>query len=149
MKKLLILAGAILLLSSCGTSSKTLYDWGGMVNGTDAYDYYSYKSYKNNSGQDLCDLICTYEKMISKPGGTRQTPPPGICAEYGYILLQPQTAEIFAQYATKSQKKLFGGDDNFAAVFYEKGCQLLQKETELYPESQVFLAPLIKRWRTR
>jgi len=147
MKRALIFTAAVLLLASCGTTSSALYDWGGTVNNTYAYDHYSYKTFKTQDGKELCNLICTYERMITKPGGVRQTPPPGICAEYGYLLLQPQTLEIFEQYATPAQKKLFGED--IGAVFFEKGNQLIQKEMELYPESQVFLMPLYKKWSTR
>lgn len=148
MRKLLILAGVALLLASCGISApNTLYDWGASMSDTYAYDYYSYYNFKTQSEADLCNLICTYERMVSRPGGKRQVPPPGICAEYGYLLLQPRTAEIFDQYATESQKKMFGGD--IGTSFFEKGNQLIQKEMELYPESQVFLMPLYKKWSSK
>lgn len=147
MRRILILAAAVFIIASCGTSNQALYYWGGTMENTSAYDYYSYKSFKTQDGRELCNLLCTYEKMVSNPGGTRKTPPPGICAEYGYLLLQPQTAETFAQYATPEQKKIFGED--FATVFYEKGQQLIQKEMEMYPESQVFLMPLFKKWSKR
>ena len=146
MRKLLIFAAGALLSFSC-TGPQSLYDWGGTTGGTCSYDYYSYRTFKTRDGRDLCNLICTYERMVSSPGGIRQTPPPGICAEYGYLLLQPQTAETFAQYATPEQKRLFGND--FATSFFEKGNQLIQKEMELYPESQVFLMPLYRKWSTR
>ena len=71
-------------------------------------------------------------------------PPPGICAEYGYMLLIPENAEIFAKHATSSQKKTFSSTD-YAAFFPEKGKELMLKEVELYPESAKFISPLIER----
>ncbi len=82
--------------------------------------------------------------MVRNPGGSRQIPPPGICAEYGYLILQPTTAATFAEYATKRQKSLFQGSD-YAALFNERGKELLNKEIELYPESSLFILPLLKK----
>jgi len=45
---------------------------------------------------------------------------PGICAEYGYLLI-------------KQGKR-------------EEGLQLLKKEIELYPESKVFITRIIKQF---
>ena len=66
--------------------------------------------------------------------------PPGICAEFGYILLNPENEEYFNQYATKSQKKMMEG-----IVFLEYGKEMIQKEVALYPEARHFLEPIIKR----
>ena len=85
-----------------------------------------------------------YEDIVSNPGGTRRMPPPGICAEYGYMLLIPENAAIFAEHATSMQKRTFDSGD-YASFFPEKGKELLQKEIELYPESAKFIAPLIER----
>ena len=71
-------------------------------------------------------------------------PPPGICAEYGYMLLIPENAAIFAEYATAMQRKTFTSGD-YATFFPERGKELLQKEIELYPESAKFIVPLIER----
>ena len=60
-----------------------------------------------------------YEKLITQPEGLRKMPPPGLCAEYGYLLAKQ-------------------GDT-------ERGVKLLEKETELYPESAVFVRRLIKQ----
>ena len=85
-----------------------------------------------------------YEDMVTYPGGTRRVPPPGICAEYGYMLLIPENAAIFAEHATAIQRRSFASTD-YAAFFPEKGKEMLQKEIELYPESAKFIAPLIER----
>ena len=85
-----------------------------------------------------------YEDIGSNPGGTRRMPPPGICAEYGYMLLIPENAAIFAENATAMQRRTFTSGD-YASFFPEKGKEMLQKEIELYPESVKFIAPLIER----
>ena len=85
-----------------------------------------------------------YEEIVTEPGGVRRMPPPGICAEYGYMLLIPENAEIFAKHATNMQKRTFDSTD-YAALFSEKGKELMLKEIELYPESAKFIAPLIER----
>lgn len=143
MKKLIIIAIAIVTLSSCGVSN-SLYYWGGSQNGTTAYENLAYQSYDKQTPKSICNLVAVYENMVTKPGGTRQVPPPGICAEYGYLLLKPETAEIFLNNATASQKKLFDSDD-YASLFSEHGKEMLQKEIELYPESAKFIEPLIKK----
>ena len=136
MKKLLLLAIVSFSLASCGVTS-TLYYWGGTQNGTTTYENLAYRNYDKQ-------LICMYEDIVINPGGIRQMPPPGICAEYGYMLLIPENAEIFEKYATTMQKRTFASTD-YAAFFPEKGKELMQKEMELYPESAKFIAPLIER----
>lgn len=131
------------MLSSCGMTN-ALYYWGGSQGGTTAYENMAYQSYDTQTPQSICDLVAVYENMVTNPGGFRQVPPPGICAEYGYLLLQPQTAEAFHNYATPYQKRLFKTAD-YSAVFLERGKELLQKEMELYPESTKFIEPLIKK----
>ena len=143
MNKIVILAIAVVMLSSCGTTSP-LYYWGGMQSGTTTYENLAYQSYKKQTPKSLCGLIAVYENMVTNPGGTRQVPPPGICAEYGYLLLTPGTAETFMNNATPAQKKLFNSSD-FNAAFLERGKELLLKEIELYPESAKFIEPLIKK----
>lgn len=65
-------------------------------------------------------LLREYARIIQEPKGTRKTPPPGICAEYGYVLL-------------KQGKK-------------EEGLALLKREIELYPESANFIGRIIKQF---
>lgn len=146
MRKLLPIAFAVLLLSSCGgVSDPNLYYWGGYQNSTTAYEDLSYKSYKKQSPESLCALICAYEKMVNNPGGNRNVPPPGIYAEYGFFLLQPETAAAFINNATAEQRKVFGNVD-FASTFNERGLLMLQKEIETYPESVKFIKPLLEKW---
>ena len=141
MRKLFILMLAAFCLTSCGTS---LYYWGGTMNGATEYEHLAYKNYDKQTPESVCKLICMYEEIVTYPGGSRKVPPPGICAEYGYLLLKPETAGIFADHATSMQKKNFDSSD-YAAYFPEKGKQLMLKEIELYPESAKFIAPLIER----
>ena len=143
MKKILILALASFALISCGISSN-LYYWGGVQNGATTYENLAYKNYDKQTPESLCKLICMYEDIVSNPGGTRRMPPPGICAEYGYMLLIPENATIFAEHATAMQKRTFESGD-YATFFPVKGKELLQKEIELYPESAKFITPLIER----
>jgi hypothetical protein len=143
MKNLLILSIATICLTSCGFTT-SLYYWGGEWNGATAYENLAYRNYDKQTPESLCKLICMYEDIVSNPGGSRKVPPPGICAEYGYMLLIPENAAIFAEHATAMQKRTFDFGD-YASSFPEEGKALLQKEIELYPESARFIAPLIER----
>lgn len=142
MKHIVCLFTIICLASSCGVS--TLYYWGGTQNGATAYENLAYKDYKTQTPEAMCKLICVYQDMVSNPKGIRNMPPPGICAEYGYLLLQPDTANIFAEYATSSQRTYFDSSD-FTEIFPELGKELLQKEITYYPESSRFITPLIEK----
>ena len=148
MKKLLIFVASLVVFASC-TSTQDLYNWGVPVNGDNftRYDELSYNSYDKQSPQSICELLCFYEYMITNPGGVRNIVPPGICAEYGYLLLKPETAGMFLQYATAKQKKVFGGMDDYSTLFYEKGIQMMEREMELYPESVTFLTPILNQMR--
>ena len=141
MRKLFLLILFAFCLTSCGTS---LYYWGGTMNGATEYEHLAYKNYSKQTPESICRLICMYEDIVTYLGGSRKVPPPGICAEYGYLLLKPETAGVFANHATSMQKKTFETAD-YATFFPEKGKQLMLKEIELYPESAKFIAPLIER----
>ena len=143
MKRILTFAMVSFILTSCGMTS-SLYYWGGVQNGATTYENLAYNNYDSQTPESLCNLICMYEDMVSNPGGTRKLPPPGICAEYGYMLLIADNASIFAKHATATQKRTFDSED-YASFFPVKGKEMLQKEIELYPESAKFIAPLIER----
>jgi len=102
----------ILLSGIACTTQKPLYNWKG-------YDDVVYAYTKNSDEKSMNNLIEMYEKLIKKPGGTRKAPPPGVCADYGYLLIKK--GEI------------------------QKGKELLAKETMLYPESKPFIDRIIKR----
>ena len=141
MKRTVILIAVSVILSSCGVSS-SLYYWGGYSNGATVYENLAYRDYKTQMGEAVCSLLCAYEDMVTHPGGTRNVPPPGICAEYGYLLLRPDTATIFAEKATSQQKSVFQSND-YAALFAERGKAMIEMELEYYPESRRFLEPLL------
>lgn len=110
MRKLALIFVAV-LLSSC--APQTLYNWKG-------YDEAIYKYTKVGDEESLLDLIEFYEEIIEDPEGTRHTPPPGVCADLGYLLLKK--GEI------------------------AKGKDLLKKEILLYPESKPFIDKILKRF---
>lgn len=150
MRKLLTLAALTLLLCSCGPSAAVLYYWGGNSGaGTTKYEENFYQAYgKSQTPESLCAMLYVYEDMVQNPGGDRDVVPPGVCAEYGYLLLKPETAETFAQHATDRQRRLFERSD-YGPYFAEYGLKLLQKEMELYPESRKFIEPLLKKFAAR
>ena len=111
MKKILLLA----LVVACGVSCTTqtpLYNWKG-------YDNAVYSYTKHSSEKSVEELMDVYTKLIENSGGSRKTPPPGVCADYGYLLIQ-------------------GGK-------IQEGKELLVKETVLYPESKLFVDRILKR----
>ena len=143
MKKVFVLLLVTFCLISCGMTT-SLYYWGGSHNGATTYENLAYKNYDKQTPESICKLICMYEDIVTHPGGIRNMPPPGICAEYGYMLLIPENAEIFAKHATSTQKRTFVSTE-YATFFPQKGKELMLKEIELYPESAKFIAPLIER----
>jgi len=112
MKIPVILFAGLLLATSCVTPAKTLYNW-------DKYDAVAYKYVKDNTDADAEALAQTLQRMIEKPGGERQVPPPGICADYGFLLVK--------------QGKI------------EEGIKYLKMEVALYPESALFVERIIKQ----
>ena len=108
MKKLLILIGMTLALSSCIETKPMLYNWGYKNSSKNASEYETllYDNYHSQTPESVCALLCQYEYMVTHPGGQRGVIPPGICAEYGYLLLSSGTAETFLNHATKKQKDI-------------------------------------------
>ena len=147
MRKILTLSIAALLLCSCGPSVGVLYYWGGNASkGVTRYEERFYEAYgKSQSPESLCAMLCIYEDMLQNPGGERGVVPPGICAEYGYLLLKPETAAAFAESTSDRERRVYGRSD-YSTYFPEYGLKLLQKELELYPESRKFVEPLLKKF---
>lgn len=111
MKKVILtsIVGA-LFLYSCSTP-KPLYTWS-------KYETTSYNYVKNNNEKSVQILIEDYKKIIDKQKGTRMVVPPGVYADYGFVLLQANRTE--------------------------EGKAMLQKEMELYPESKIFVEKIYK-----
>lgn len=110
MKKTLLFISIIILVSSC-TVQQPLYSWS-------KYEATSYNYLKNSDEKSTQALIENYKSIIEKQTGTRNVVPPGIYADYGYILLQTGKTE--------------------------EGKALLMKEVELYPESKIFIDRILK-----
>ncbi len=139
-KSLVIILSLILMFSSCSTTS--MYYWGpvSFSDNTTGYEKSTYNYYKYQSPESICNMIETYRDIMIKCEANERMIPPGICADFGYILLNPENATYFDEYATKSQKRLMEG-----IIFSEYGKELLEKEIELYPESRQFIEPILKR----
>lgn len=101
-----------LLSASCTPQKKTLYTWGN-------YDSISYNYIKTETDENLDKLLASYENLISNQKGLRKAIPPGMCADYGYLLL-------------KKGKK-------------GEAIEMLKKEVALYPESAIFINRIIKK----
>jgi hypothetical protein len=110
MKKLAFISIIIFFITSC-TTQKPLYSWS-------KYETTSYNFLKNSNEKSTQELIETYQSIIEKQKGTRKVVPPGIYADYGFILLQ----------ANKT----------------DEGKALLLKEVQLYPESKIFIDRILK-----
>ena len=108
---ILFISICVLSLASCTTTQKPLYSWYN-------YDTTSYTYLKNSDEKSVQELLKTYETIIQKQQGSRQTPPPGIYADYGFLLLQANRTE--------------------------QGKEMLLKEMALYPESTIFIERILK-----
>ncbi|MCC5918859.1 MAG: DUF4810 domain-containing protein [Cryomorphaceae bacterium] len=110
MKKVLPIFMAVIFLASC---AKPLYYWGN-------YNEASYKHLKDLDNRSKRKLLDSYAKMIEKAEkkSTRQVPPPGVYADYGFLLIEEGRAT--------------------------QGERMLEKEIELYPESAIFIALVLK-----
>ena len=100
----------ILLLASCSAPTN-LYTW-------NKYESNSYSYLKTTNDKTGSKLSEEYQKIIKKQKGTRGVVPPGIYADYGFLLLQENDVQ------------------NAKAMF--------QKEMDLYPESKLFIGRVIK-----
>ncbi|MGN0032299.1 MAG: hypothetical protein ACI358_00715 [Candidatus Limimorpha sp.] len=134
----LLLISLVFVLSSCSTTK--LYYWGGNKNNTTKYEEMSYRYYKTHSPESLCNVFVVYHDVIENPGGGRMVPPPGMCAEFAFLLVDEQCTETFMNNASEKQKDNIGRTD-----FFEYGIELLNKEMEYYPESKQFLEPILNR----
>lgn len=110
MKKIIILSLSVFIFTAC-TMQRPLYTWAN-------YENASYSYLKNSDDKASQDLILSYKTIIEKQRGSRGVVPPGIYADYGFILLQAnKTAE---------------------------GKAMLLQEIALYPESQIFIQRILK-----
>ena len=131
-----------LLLSACGPTAQVLYNWGGTSDGVTQYERVAYRTSAKQSPESICAMLVMYEQLVKHPGGWRNVPPPGICAEYAWLLAQPETATTFAEHATNRQKSELGFT---TAEFQERSRELFDMEMHYYPESVKFIQPLAAR----
>jgi hypothetical protein len=110
MRNPILAAFTIFLLASCSAPTN-LYTW-------NKYESNSYSYLKNTNEKTSTKLSEEYQKIIKKQKGTRGVVPPGIYADYGFLLLQANDVQ------------------NAKAMF--------QKEMDLYPESKLFIGRIIK-----
>ncbi len=111
MKKFVLSAICVMALCACQTK-QSLYSWYDSEDATYTYT-------KRGTEETLTKAIAQYEKVISKQKGVRGVVPPGVNAEYGYLLV-------------KAGKK-------------EEGLTLLKAEIKAYPESEKFISRIIKQ----
>lgn len=107
----LVFIPTLLLMTSC-MSTQTLYSW---------YDYEdtTYQFSKKQTEELKVSVLEEYAKVIEKQKGIRGVVPPGMYAEYGYML-----------YRTGKQ---------------EEGLNFLKQEVALYPESEKYISRIIKQ----
>ena len=111
MKKIVTSAIMLMALASCQTQ-QTLYSWYDSEEATYMYT-------KRGTDELLTKAMAQYEKVINKQKGIRKTVPPGVNAEYGFLLY-------------KTGKK-------------EEGLALLKAEIKAYPESEIFISRILKQ----
>ena len=112
MRKLIVVSAiCVVVLSSCQTQ-QSLYSW---YDSEDA----AYMHAKRGTEETLTKAMAQYELVIAKQKGVRKVAPPGVNAEYGFLLY-------------KAGKK-------------EEGLALLHAEIKAYPESETFISRIINQ----
>ena len=104
----------IMLLFGCVSQRPQLYSWS-------HYDNLSYQYFKNQNDKTTSALMEDYQKIIDKQKESRNTPPPGLYGDYGYLLIQ--------------SGRMAEGKD------------MLIKEMALYPESTVFINRILQMFK--
>jgi hypothetical protein len=94
MKKLLFVAMTVVFVTGCASPAK--YNWGGYENSL--YQYYKDPTKADELSAALMETIQGAEK-------TQGTVPPGIYAEYGYLLIQQGKAKEAVPYFEKEKNK--------------------------------------------
>lgn len=130
---------------SCASQSPQLYAWGKRsqtgVNVCSSYENDVYSYYKTRTPEAARRLADTYDYMIAHAGGTRKVVPPGICAEYGFFLLQEETLDaLCAEEARTKGRTVLTREE-----YYQKGLAMLEMEMKLYPQSRVLIEPILQQ----
>ena len=111
MKKIIFAVFGVIALVSCQTQ-QSLYSWYDSENAT-------YVHTKRATDETLEKAMVQYQKVIAMQNGLRKTVPPGVNAEYGYLLC-------------KAGRK-------------QEGLTLLRAEIQAYPESEKFISRIINQ----
>lgn len=114
MKKIIFSIAAVvatLSFTSCNTT-KNLYSW-------HDYEDMTYKYSKRQTDELQVKVLEQYKKVMDHQKGVRGVVPPGLYAEYGFLL-----------YKTGKQAE---------------GIEFLKKEISLYPESETYISRIIKQ----
>ncbi len=107
------LAGFVLLaVVLCAAPSKSLYSWYGYENAV-------YQDVKKGTPESQEKLLGEYERIIARQEAIRRTVPPGMYAEYGFLLCR--------------------------SGHREEGISYLKEEIRLYPESEKYISRIIKQ----
>lgn len=111
MRNILFTIFIAVAFSSC-TTQKSMYSWYN-------YENINYEYSKKGTDELRVKLLDEYEKMISKQSGVRNAVPPGIYAEYGFLLCKMGKTE--------------------------EGIAYLKEEMKSYPESEKYISRIIKQ----
>lgn len=107
------LSGVLLICAFSSCSTPTLYCWHDYVDS-------AYKHTKLHTEKTEKNLDNQFEKMLTQQSNSiRKTPPPGINAEYGFLLLNSGKTEDAKSY--------------------------FKNEILLYPESELFISNILKQ----
>lgn len=110
MKNFIVLIVISVIFGGCGTS-KELYSWS-------KYQKASYNYLKKSDEKSTQLILDEYKKVINTQKGTRKAVPPGIYADYGFLLVQKGNLP--------------------------EGIENLKKEIQYYPESKIFIERILK-----
>ena len=95
-KRILFIGACLLALSSCGTID-SLYSW---------YDYEdtTYQYSKKSTEELQAKVLEQYQKIIEQQRGSRGVVPPGLYAEYGYMLYRTGKKEEITWQKQKEKR---------------------------------------------
>lgn len=111
MLKWLWVPAVMAVLPSCMTS-ESLYSW-------HDYEKKTYQYSKKRTDELKMSVLEEFQKMIGEQNGLRRAAPPGMYAEYGYMLY-------------RTGKK-------------EEGIRMMKEEINWYPESEKYISRIIKQ----
>jgi len=115
MKKIFMMGAAVAIvmaLTSCETTQPALYSWHN-------YENIAYEYNKKPTEELKAKLLDQYKLIVENQKGARGVVPPGMYAEYGFLL-------------SKNGKR-------------QEGIEYMKKEIALYPESETYISRIIKQ----